>query len=202
MPVEIDALGSVVARRGIRLGPHIVLSLSNPMWWFRAPLKYAYLNWLPEEWQQGYRNFQRRLLPLATGPHSDDSRQLTPHLAPPTTPEIEFVLERCAAYEPDVIIVNHAWLGEMFRQFPENNRALRVVLAPDIMHQRKADFEARGLPAGLGDWDEAMAVVKRAVEAVAARAPRVSLVLKADIRPGVTGALTAKVAAVERYLQA
>jgi uncharacterized protein YqgV (UPF0045/DUF77 family) len=50
-------------------------------------------------------------------------------------------------------------------------------------------------------WDEAMAVVKRAVEAVAARAPRVSLVLKADIRPGVTGALTAKVEAVERYLQ-
>ena len=31
-------------------------------------------------------------------------------------------------------------------------------------------------------WDEGMAVVKRAVEAVQARAPRVSLVLKADIR--------------------
>jgi uncharacterized protein YqgV (UPF0045/DUF77 family) len=49
-------------------------------------------------------------------------------------------------------------------------------------------------------WDEAMDVVKRAVEAVAARAPRVSLVLKADLRPGVTGALTAKVETVERYL--
>jgi uncharacterized protein YqgV (UPF0045/DUF77 family) len=46
-----------------------------------------------------------------------------------------------------------------------------------------------------------MAVVKRAVDAVAARAPRVSLVLKADIRLGVTGALTAKVEAVDRYLQ-
>jgi uncharacterized protein (TIGR00106 family) len=53
-----------------------------------------------------------------------------------------------------------------------------------------------------GDWDEAMAVVKQAVDAVAERAPRVSLVLKADIRPGVTGALEAKVEAVERYLQA
>jgi len=51
-----------------------------------------------------------------------------------------------------------------------------------------------------GDWDEVMGVVERAVEAVAARAPRVSLVLKADIRPGVTGALTGKVEAVERYL--
>ena len=36
--------------------------------------------------------------------------------------------------------------------------------------------------------------------AVAERAPRVSLVLKADIRPGITGALEAKVEAVERYL--
>jgi uncharacterized protein YqgV (UPF0045/DUF77 family) len=50
-------------------------------------------------------------------------------------------------------------------------------------------------------WDEVMAVVKLAVDAVAARAPRVSVVLKADIRPGVTGALTAKVETVERYLQ-
>ena len=52
-----------------------------------------------------------------------------------------------------------------------------------------------------GDWDEVMAVVKRAVDAVAARAPRISLVLKGDVRPGVTGALTAKVETVERYLE-
>jgi uncharacterized protein YqgV (UPF0045/DUF77 family) len=51
-----------------------------------------------------------------------------------------------------------------------------------------------------GDWDEAMAVVKEAVDAVAARAPRVSLVLKADLRPGVTDALNAKVETIERYL--
>jgi len=51
-----------------------------------------------------------------------------------------------------------------------------------------------------GDWDEVMAVVKRAVDAVAARAPRVSVVLKADIRPGATGALTAKTESLERHL--
>jgi uncharacterized protein (TIGR00106 family) len=51
-----------------------------------------------------------------------------------------------------------------------------------------------------GDWDEVMGVVKRAVDAVAAKAPRVSLSLKADVRPGVTGALDAKVEALERYL--
>jgi uncharacterized protein YqgV (UPF0045/DUF77 family) len=43
-------------------------------------------------------------------------------------------------------------------------------------------------------------VVKQAVEAVAARAPRVSVVLKADLRPGVTDGLTSKVETVERYL--
>jgi uncharacterized protein (TIGR00106 family) len=52
-----------------------------------------------------------------------------------------------------------------------------------------------------GDWDEAMAVVKRAVDVVAAKAPRVSVVLKADVRPGVTNALNAKVESVERYLR-
>jgi uncharacterized protein (TIGR00106 family) len=53
-----------------------------------------------------------------------------------------------------------------------------------------------------GDWDEVMDVVKRAVDTVAMKAPRVSLVLKADIRPGVTDGLTAKVQTVERHLRA
>jgi uncharacterized protein (TIGR00106 family) len=51
-----------------------------------------------------------------------------------------------------------------------------------------------------GEWDEVMDVVRRAVDAVAAKAPRVGLTLKADIRPGVTGALDAKVETLERYL--
>jgi uncharacterized protein (TIGR00106 family) len=51
-----------------------------------------------------------------------------------------------------------------------------------------------------GDWDEVMAVVKQAIDVVAAKAPRVSVVLKADIRPGTTGALTAKMESLERHL--
>jgi uncharacterized protein YqgV (UPF0045/DUF77 family) len=51
-----------------------------------------------------------------------------------------------------------------------------------------------------GEWDEVMAVVKQAVEVVAASSPRGSLVLKADIRPGYTGQLTAKVQRVEDQL--
>ena len=51
-------------------------------------------------------------------------------------------------------------------------------------------------------WDEAMAVVKKAVEVVQARAPRVSLVLKADIRPAHnSGQLAAKVERVEQALR-
>jgi uncharacterized protein (TIGR00106 family) len=49
-------------------------------------------------------------------------------------------------------------------------------------------------------WEEGMDVVRRAVEAVQARAPRVSLVLKADIRPGHSGQLKAKVERVNRAL--
>lgn len=51
-----------------------------------------------------------------------------------------------------------------------------------------------------GEWDEVMAVVKRAVDVVAASSPRVGLVLKADIRPGHTGQLTAKVERIEDHL--
>jgi uncharacterized protein (TIGR00106 family) len=51
-------------------------------------------------------------------------------------------------------------------------------------------------------WAEAMAVVERAVEAVAARATRVSVVIKADWRSGVTDAMTSKTESVERHLSA
>jgi uncharacterized protein (TIGR00106 family) len=49
-------------------------------------------------------------------------------------------------------------------------------------------------------WDEGMDVIKRAVEVVQARAPRVSLVLKADIRPGYSGQMQSKVDRVESVL--
>ena len=51
-----------------------------------------------------------------------------------------------------------------------------------------------------GEWDEVMAVVKQAVDVVAQTSPRVGLVLKADIRPGYDGQLTAKVERVESRL--
>lgn len=53
-----------------------------------------------------------------------------------------------------------------------------------------------------GEWDECMAVVRRATEAVGRHGHRVSLVLKADIRPGHTGELTGKVERVEARLAA
>ena len=52
-----------------------------------------------------------------------------------------------------------------------------------------------------GDWDECMDVVKRACEAARRYGSRVSLVLKADIRPGHTGELAGKVSRVEAGLQ-
>ena len=51
-----------------------------------------------------------------------------------------------------------------------------------------------------GDWDEVMGVIKRCVDAVAEHAPRVSVVVKIDHRPGHTDALHGKVEAIERRL--
>ena len=51
-----------------------------------------------------------------------------------------------------------------------------------------------------GDWDEVFDVVKRATEAVGRYGSRVSLVIKADIRPGYEGEMTAKVDRLEDAL--
>src|SRR5699024_10929105 len=52
-----------------------------------------------------------------------------------------------------------------------------------------------------GEWDEVMAVVKRATEAVAPYGSRISLVLKADIRPGYSGELDGKVERLESAIE-
>lgn len=51
-----------------------------------------------------------------------------------------------------------------------------------------------------GEWEEVFGVIKRATDAVGAFGTRVSLVLKADIRPGYSGELTGKVDRLERAL--
>lgn len=73
--------------------------------------------------------------------------------------------------------------------------AVRVVRASGLPNRTDSMFTTIE-----GEWDEVMAVVKQAVDAVARVSPRVSLSLKADIRAGVTGALTAKVEFIERKL--
>ena len=75
-------------------------------------------------------------------------------------------------------------------------RAVRVVRESGLPCETNAMFTNVE-----GEWDEVMAVVKAAVEAVAEISPRVGLVLKADIRPGFEGQLTAKVERVEEALR-
>src|ERR1700750_1464259 len=73
--------------------------------------------------------------------------------------------------------------------------AVRVVRASGLPNETNAMFTLVE-----GEWDEVMDVVRRATDAVAAVAPRVSLVLKEDTRGGPTGALRSKVESVERHL--
>lgn len=73
--------------------------------------------------------------------------------------------------------------------------ALRVVRDSGVPHHLDSMFTTLE-----GDWDTCMPVIKAACEAVAAHSPRVSLVVKADMRPGYEGQLQAKVARVEARL--
>jgi uncharacterized protein (TIGR00106 family) len=74
--------------------------------------------------------------------------------------------------------------------------AVKVVRESGLPNQTDAMFT---LVEG-ATWREAMDVVERAVEAVAARAPRVSTVIKVDYRPAAMNALTEKVTALEGHL--
>src|SRR5688500_9418680 len=73
--------------------------------------------------------------------------------------------------------------------------AVRVGRVSGLPHKSNAMFTNI-----VGEWDEVMAVVMRAVDAVAEVSPRVGLVLMADIRPGYDGQLTAKVERIEAAL--
>ena len=74
--------------------------------------------------------------------------------------------------------------------------AVRVVRESGLPNETNAMFTNIE-----GEWDEVMAVLKRCVEVVGAASPRVSLVLKADVRPGHEGQLEAKVERIEDTLR-
>lgn len=73
--------------------------------------------------------------------------------------------------------------------------AVRVVRESGLPHETTSMFTTVE-----GEWDEVMDVVRRATEAVSKRAPRTSLVIKADIRPGRTNQLEEKVRSIDRRL--
>jgi len=75
--------------------------------------------------------------------------------------------------------------------------AVKVVRDSGLPHRTTSMFTEIEGP----DWDTVMDVVKRATEAVMPFGSRVSLVLKADIRPGYTGELDAKVERLEQAIE-
>ena len=74
--------------------------------------------------------------------------------------------------------------------------AVRVVRESGLPHRTSSMFTEIE-----GEWDEVFDVVKRATEAVLPFGSRVSLVLKADIRPGYSGEIDAKVQRLEQAIE-
>ncbi len=75
-------------------------------------------------------------------------------------------------------------------------RAIRIVRASGIPHHTDSMFTTLE-----GEWDECLAVVKACVDALTADFPRVSVVMKADIRPSHTGELVGKVDRLEQAVR-
>ncbi len=74
--------------------------------------------------------------------------------------------------------------------------AVRVVRESGLPHRTDSMFTTIE-----GEWDQCMDVVKAVCEAVGRHGDRVSLVLKADIRPGRTGEMQAKLDRLEAAIQ-
>lgn len=73
---------------------------------------------------------------------------------------------------------------------------VRIVRASGLSNETNAMFTNVE-----GDWDEVMAVIKACVDTMAQAAPRISVVMKLDIRPGKpSGRMSEKVASIERRL--
>ncbi len=79
---------------------------------------------------------------------------------------------------------------------PAVARAIRIVRESGLPNHTDAMFTTIE-----GEWEECMEVVRRCCEAVAPNGERVSLVLKADIRPGHDDMLTHKVERIEAELR-
>ena len=75
-------------------------------------------------------------------------------------------------------------------------RAVRLVRESGLANETNAMFTNVE-----GEWDEVMALIKACVMEVAEEAPRVSVVIKVDHRPGVTDGLHSKVEALEQALE-
>lgn len=73
--------------------------------------------------------------------------------------------------------------------------AVRLVRSSGLPHETNAMFTNIE-----GEWDEVMDLIRRCVDRVGQDAPRVSAVIKLDVRPGHEGALTHKVERIERHL--
>jgi uncharacterized protein (TIGR00106 family) len=75
--------------------------------------------------------------------------------------------------------------------------AVRIVRASGLPNETNAMFTNVE-----GEWDEVMAVIKACVDTIAQAAPRVSVVVKIDHRPGEpSGRITRKVESVEHRLE-
>ena len=75
-------------------------------------------------------------------------------------------------------------------------RAVKVVRESGLPNETTAMFTTIE-----GEWDEVMDTIKRATQAVEEVSPRVSLVIKADIRRGFTDMLRQKMESLNKHLE-
>lgn len=72
---------------------------------------------------------------------------------PPTEKEYQFVTTQAATYQPDVVMINYAFLADFLDIFATKNNALKTILIHDIFSQRVRDYRELGIASNLSAWN-------------------------------------------------
>ncbi|MFQ4140947.1 glycosyltransferase family 4 protein [Chlorogloeopsis sp. ULAP02] len=153
IPPTLATLANVSVKNNLKIG-RLLLRFNSLSDWLIELVRLAY-DRLPEKLKNIYRSARnkRQIKPLYV-----ISTQKWDILATPE--EVAFTGSQFARFKPDVVVVNYAWLSDVFDVISADLSILKVILTHDILHRRVADLKQIGAHIDISEWDRNKEVVQ------------------------------------------
>ncbi|SRR5579883_666008 len=147
LPPMLASLAKVSVKDNFQVGRVLIQFNLLPIWLTKLLLRQAYNLLLPKTLKDIYRSAR------------DKRRQISDNVATPkawddlaTPEELAFVNSQVVRFQPNVVVVNYAWLSNVFDGFISNESVLKVILTHDILHKRVANFRKMGIAPDISEW--------------------------------------------------